>query len=268
MPVYKSALASDFTQTSNDLINDETMPAKAKLILMYLLSKPANWNLRVSDIKRRLNLGTHSIRQALKWLQQTCYIFYERLKTGHCIWKIFDRPQTQPQPEVACNPAITPQVEIPQVAFQPVLQITETEIKKETTTLTVPPVHEIAKQVVVDDLIFPSQLTEPQKKAAKHIIKKVKQPELQQPVLFALAYAITSGTVKSAPAYLQGLVKRANDGSFEHVGAATATKANKPYTWNGHIKTPPVDNNSFFQELINKFGDKAVAAIPAGIKAQ
>ena len=28
-----------------------------------------------------------------------------------------------------------------------------------------------------------------QKKIAKHIIKKVKQPELQQPVLFALAYA-------------------------------------------------------------------------------
>jgi hypothetical protein len=35
----------------------------------------------------------------------------------------------------------------------------------------------------------------------------------------------TNGTVKSAPAYLHKLVKRANDGTFEPVGAATATKS-------------------------------------------
>lgn len=134
MPIYKSVLTSDFTQTSNGLINDETMPAKAKLILMYLLSKPANWNLRVSDIKRRLNLGTHSIRQALKWLQQTCYIFYERLKTGHTIWKIFDKPQVSPETKAAYSPVISPQVEKPRVENQPVLVRIKEEINKETTT--------------------------------------------------------------------------------------------------------------------------------------
>ncbi|MEI7993720.1 MAG: hypothetical protein WCH01_02330 [Methylococcaceae bacterium] len=237
MPVYKSALTSDFTQTSNDLINDETMPAKAKLILMYLLSKPANWNLRVSDIKRRLNLGTHSIRQALKWLQQTCYIFYERLKTGHCIWKIFDKPQVTAETKAVHSPVIPPQVEKPKVENKPVLiKIKTAEINK---PLPTPQMHESNREsiVVVDsELIYPEQLNPVQKKAAKHIIKKVQQPELQQPVLFALAYAIAQNKVKSAPAYLQGLVTRANNGTFEAIQPTTATnQASKPLIpiWQG-----------------------------------
>ncbi len=225
MPVYKSALTSDFTQTSNDLINDETMPAKAKLILLYLLSKPSNWNLRVSDIKRRLNLGTHSIRQALKWLQQTCYIFYERLKTGYCIWKIYDKPQVSPETKAAYSPAIPPQVEIPQVENQPVLIRIETEIIQKTTT---PPIPERVQQVVVDlvdgELIYPVQLNPLQKKGARHVIKKC-NPELQQPVLFALGYYMAQNKVKSPVAYLNGLVKRANAGTFETVQADTATKS-------------------------------------------
>jgi hypothetical protein len=79
------------------------------------------------------------------------------------------------------------------------------------------------------ELIYPPQLTDTQKKAAKHIIKKVKQPELQQPVLFALAYAITNGKITSSvPGYLQGLVTRANNGTFEAIQAAGASKQTRP----------------------------------------
>jgi hypothetical protein len=79
MPIYKSVLTTNFSQTDNDLFNDGTMPFKAKYILVYLLSKPAHWQLKISDIKKRCNLGTHSVRQALKWLQQAGFMFYERL---------------------------------------------------------------------------------------------------------------------------------------------------------------------------------------------
>lgn len=264
MPVYKSALTSDFTQTSNDLINDETMPAKAKLILMYLLSKPANWNLRVSDIKRRLNLGTHSIRQALKWLQQTCYIFYERLKTGHCIWKIFDKPQVTAETKAVHSPVIPPQVEKPHVENQPVLVKIETEINKETTTPPTVTLEQKSIVVVVDsELIYPEQLNPVQKKAAKHIIKKVQQPELQQPVLFALAYAIAQNKVKSAPAYLQGLVTRANNGTFEAIQPTTATnQASKPLIpiWQGFGQS-----SQSKPEVASRFISQARAAL-RGIK--
>jgi hypothetical protein len=262
--IFKTAPVSNFSIYANDLINSD-IPPTPKSILIYLLSKPDTWRLKIHDIRKQLGLSAYAVKTGLRWLLAAGFAAYTRLKSGHTIWLVFDKPQT----EAAHSPVIPPQVEIPQVAFQPVLVITETEERKKPLP-TPAPIQENVQHVVVDsDLIYPVQLTEPQKKAAKHIIKKVQQPELQQPVLFALAYAITSGTVKSAPAYLQGLVTRANNGTFEPVGAAGGTKANKPIIpiWQGHKAAPPVDNVAFFQNLINKFGSKAAAAIPAGVKA-
>ena len=171
-----------------------------------------------------------------------CRLCTSKIWTYHR--KIFDKPQQ----ETAHSPRQMPQVVLPHVAKSSDIQIQKDhkEIKKQLPATTVaPPISaQITESIVVADseLIYPSQLTEPQKKAAKHIIKKIKKPELQQPVLFALAYAITSGTVKSAPAYLQGLVTRANNGTFEPVTATTATKqGNKPLIpiWHGFGQSAP-----------------------------
>jgi hypothetical protein len=78
-----------------------------------------------------------------------------------------------------------------------------------------------------------------------------------------LAYHMAQGKVKSPVAYLNGLISRANNGTFESIQAAGDTKTPKPTIWQGHQKTPPIDNNLFFQDLIAKFGSKAAAAIPA-----
>ena len=235
--IFKTAPVSNFSIYANDLINSD-MPAIPFRILSYLLSKPDTWRLKLHDIRKQLGLSAYAVKKGLRWLLSAGFAAYTRLKSGHTIWRVFDKPQT----ETASSPAIPPQVEIPQVAFQPVLVITKTEERKK--PLPDPAlIPENVQHVVVDsDLIYPVQLTEPQKKAAKHIIKKVKEPELQQPVLFALAYAITSGTVKSAPAYLQGLVTRANNGTFEPVTATTAAKqGNKPLIpiWQGFGQSAP-----------------------------
>lgn len=262
--IFKTAPVSNFTIYANDLINSD-MPAIPFRILSYLLSKPDTWRLKLHDIRKQLGLSAYAVKTGLRWLLTAGFAAYTRLKSGHTIWRVFDKPQT----EAVRSPVIPPQVEIPQVAFQPVLVRTEIEEKKKPLP-TPAPIQENVRHVVVDsDLIYPVQLTDPQKKAAKHVIKKVKEPELQQPVLFALAYAITNGTVKSPVAYLNGLITRANNGTFESVGVAGGAKENKPIIpiWQGHKAAPPVDNDAFFQDLINRFGRKAAAAIPAGVKA-
>jgi len=241
--IFKTAPASNFAIFSNELVNTP-MPFKAKEVLIYLLSKPKDWRVKVADIRSSLALTTHTIRRSLEWLQSAGYAGYVRLKSGHTIWKIFDKPQQ----ETAHSPRQMPQVVLPHVAKPSdiQIQIDHKEIKKPlpAEVVTSPISAQIPESIVVvssDELIYPAQLTEPQKKAAKHIIKKVKEPELQQPVLFALAYAITSGTVKSAPAYLQGLVTRANNGTFEPVtNTSTVKQGGKPlvpiWTGRGEIK--------------------------------
>ncbi|HEY4964472.1 MAG TPA: hypothetical protein VIH90_07315, partial [Candidatus Saccharimonadales bacterium] len=167
---------------------------------------------------------------------------WHRLHSGHTIWRIFDKPQVMPQEKASYSPVFTPQVEMPQVENRPVLIKTETEgINK---PLPAPSVHESDREsiVVVDsELIYPVQLNPDQKKAAKHIIKKA-PVHLQQDVLFALAYAMAQNKVKSAPAYLNGLITRANDGTFEAIQPTTAiNQGGRPLIpiWQGFGQSTP-----------------------------
>lgn len=241
MAIFKTVPVTNFTMIDNKIICSDMPPVSYK-IYSYLISKPVYWQPKIHDIRKQLGLSTYAVKKALKWLLQAGFAVYKRLKTGHTVWDIFDKPQTQPQAKIACKPVIPPQFEVPALASQAVLTITETEIKKETTTTPIPipetpipestvvvPFEEEVKPDTVDseekvELIYPVQLTDTQKKAARHVIKKVKQPELQQPVLFALAYYMAQNKVKSPVAYLNGLVTRANNGTFEAIQADTATK--------------------------------------------
>lgn len=251
MPIYKTALTANFTQIDNAIICS-AMPAVSYKVYSYLISKPVTWQPKAHDIQKQLGLTAYSVRKALRWLCASGYAVWVRLKTGHTIWRIFDKPQVIPtfsiksgdfaQPETAYGSAIPPSVEFSCMENQPVLVIPETEERKK--PLPAPEwIPESIEHVVVDsDLIYPVQLTPVQKKAAKPVIKKVKQPELQQPILFALAYAITAGKVKSPVAYLNGLVSRANNGTFEPVGATTAiNQMCRPLIpiWQGYGQSTP-----------------------------
>lgn len=246
--IYRTTPASNFTQIDNSLLSS-AIPAQAKNVLLYLLSKPDTWRLKLHDIRKQLGLTTYAAKKALRWLQSAGYACYVRLKSGHTIWRVFGNPLL----EHALSPVIAPQVENPHVVNRSVLETIETE--------------QIQKQqpvVVSDDLVYPVQLDSVQKKAARAVIKKCTAPDLRQPVLFALAYAIVSGTVKSPVAYLNGLVSRANNGTFEPISGSDSIKpGGRPIVpiWTGFKAAVPVDNNSFMADLIARYGDKAAKAI-------
>ena len=257
MPIYRTTPDSNFTVFANDLINS-SIPSTPKNILIYLLSKPANWQPKAHDIQNKLGLTAYSVKKALRWLCSAGYAAYIRLKSGHTIWQIFSKPNLQQPEENTHSPVLMPQVEIPQMAFQPVL------IKTKTEEINKPLPAPVAQKsiVVVDELIYPVQLNPSQKKACKNVIKKVKQPELQQPVLFALAYAMAHQKINSIPAYLQGLVKRANNGTFEATQADSNINTNKPLIpiWQGHKEAPKIDNKVYFDNLLKQYGAKVLAA--------
>ena len=182
MAIFKTIPTTYFTQIDNKIICS-TMPPVAYKIYSYLISKPVWWQPKVHDIRKQLGLSTYAVKKALKCLLQAGFAMYKRLKTGHTVWDIFDKPQTQPQAKTTCKPVIPPQFEMPALASQPVLIITETETKKKTTTtasvtITAPPIPEsnvvvsFEEEVMADseekaELIYPVQLTDTQKKSSK-----------------------------------------------------------------------------------------------------
>ena len=227
MTVIKTPHTSNFSILGNAVLNTDVLTIKAKAVLIYLLSKPHDWELRISDIKRKLHIGTHSIRSALKNLMQAGYVFYKRLASGHTIWTIYDTPQSITQPV-----DIQPQTDNPHAGFQPVIVSTDEAVNIEGQQLDI--IEQSVEPVVVSqnegqsdiieqselttehqDLVYPHQLDVKQKKTARHILKtRLKRQEMGQELLFVLGYAMTSAQINSVPAYLNGLVNACNAGTF------------------------------------------------------
>jgi hypothetical protein len=58
--IYRTAPASNFTIYANDLINSD-IPPTPKSILIYLLSKPDTWRLKIHDIRKQLGLTAYAV---------------------------------------------------------------------------------------------------------------------------------------------------------------------------------------------------------------
>lgn len=65
----------------NKLIYDSTLSAKSKAVLIYLLSKPNEWNTSIKDISRNFKDGYDSIKSALVELEKTYYLTRQKLRT-------------------------------------------------------------------------------------------------------------------------------------------------------------------------------------------
>lgn len=243
MPIIRAAQTSNFTILNNDIANNDALSGTATAILLYLITKPPHWKFNANDIKRRFSIGLNKVYRCMRELITAGYAAYQRVQSA-CHWFIYDTPQTK---ETATDSVVTDRVNFECVKNECLLERTETEeINKPLPAAPTPPIPApiTAVEVVVSDneLIYPVQLNPVQKKAAKAVIKKVKQPELRQEVLFALAYAIASGSVKSPVAYLNGLISRANSGTFEPLTATTASKqGGKPLIpiWQGFGQSSP-----------------------------
>ena len=62
-------------------IEDERLPWAARGLLVYLLSKPDDWQVRVKDLQKRGDLGRDGIYKLLAVLRRFHYLRYEKNRT-------------------------------------------------------------------------------------------------------------------------------------------------------------------------------------------
>lgn len=81
MSIFKINKTTNFTVIHNSVIDNEDLSWKARGILIYLLSKPNNWEVRMSElISKSKNEGQMAVRSALKELVK---FGYARLVKGY-----------------------------------------------------------------------------------------------------------------------------------------------------------------------------------------
>ena len=69
----------NFTIIDNKLINTPDLTPKAKWILIYILSKPYDWQVYEGDIKNHALIGRDAVRSGLKELIRCGYIDFFRV---------------------------------------------------------------------------------------------------------------------------------------------------------------------------------------------
>lgn len=117
MAIRRAKQTADFTVLPNALINDKRVKWRDLGLLVYLVSKPANWSVSVSQLVKERDAGRDAIRKSLSRLIDAGYVKAEDVRDEHGQYHgidyiVFDSPQTansQPEPNLPCPPNPSPE---------------------------------------------------------------------------------------------------------------------------------------------------------------
>ena len=88
-----------YTITDNDIIENSAMTFEARAVLIYLLSKPNDWQMRIEDLVKQSPAGIKVVRRIVKELERHRYLFRFKYQGqgGRWEWEsvVFDRQYSQ-----------------------------------------------------------------------------------------------------------------------------------------------------------------------------
>lgn len=71
-----------FLQIDKNIISDNEISLKAKMVLIYMLSFPDDWKFNKTKIKKDLNIGNQSLESILLELRNTGYLVMKQTQSG------------------------------------------------------------------------------------------------------------------------------------------------------------------------------------------
>lgn len=230
--IIKHRVSRDFTTLPNDLIRDYRLSWKALGLLVFVLSLPEDFRLRLSHLARQKKTGRDATRAGLKELELAGYLTIrrergERGKFSRVVWEIMMSPSAakiDPDPPRSGNPnTVNPDTGKPDTgkptSEKPTLTSTgskqELNTKRTTTTKTRAPAEDSAIGVVVipDDFKWPTILGGTAHASAVQILQDCPLADRQQ-VLHEIAGLADRGAVRHPIGLLRELVVRAKLGQF------------------------------------------------------
>jgi hypothetical protein len=113
--IIRTSRKNRFTVIPNDLLEDPSLDWKDLGLLVYLLSKPDNWEISVEHLKKQRKMGRDAIYKCLDAIIDAGYARREKQRDGTIDWFIFDDKLTG---ESMTNPDIKPNPEKPEEALQ------------------------------------------------------------------------------------------------------------------------------------------------------
>lgn len=79
--IIRSNIRQNFTVIPNDMANDDRLGADALGLLVYLLTKPNDWKVRVNELRKRFDMGKDKTYRILGNLEQLGYVIRESVRS-------------------------------------------------------------------------------------------------------------------------------------------------------------------------------------------
>jgi len=98
--IHKSKYEKNFTLVPNSIFEDKDLSLKATAILIYAISKPLDWKLRVSDIINHFAEGRDAVYSGIKELENKNYFIrvQEQSRSSgrftEVVYHVYDSPRT------------------------------------------------------------------------------------------------------------------------------------------------------------------------------
>lgn len=151
MPIKRAQSDSGYSIIDNHGIKNKNLSAKAKGVLVYMLSLPDDWIFYEKELEQHFTDGKSSIRSALKELEEQKYLVRtkkrEQGKFSGYDWVIYDKP---------CHDNILTESDFPKTVFPKTdnQQLLSTNQYKELKEQNTKPVHSAkAEQIPYKEIV-------------------------------------------------------------------------------------------------------------------
>lgn len=119
MSTIRTIKSKDFTTICNTFLRDERLSWKAKGIIAYLLSKPDDWKVRVSDLIKRSTDGREKVYAGVNELLTTGYLQRTEVRSkGKIVSYEYVLYETgMPEPHTGFPDTVKPDTKMPHTGF-------------------------------------------------------------------------------------------------------------------------------------------------------
>lgn len=96
-----------FVRVSNQAVNDSSLSLEARGLLLYLLARPADWQVSVMQLRREFGMGRDRAYRIVNELLDAGYMKRARRRDGTMDYWVADEPvfpKREQAPEPAPNP--------------------------------------------------------------------------------------------------------------------------------------------------------------------
>lgn len=214
-----------FVVVDQTVVDDERLTLAARGLLVLLLSRPDDWRIRISDLRKRCHVGRDAVYKLLRELRKLGYVRYvpNRTACGRLAGGTYYVHEIPSETLDAAPLPDLPETVAPDTPEQDALP----NIQKDSVTTTTNHDRSSGEENATcsEDLIFPDDLLAEERREAARLVTELRHG-LRQQVLDELAGLMKAGKVREVPlACLAGIVAKAKKGEFRPYRALRIAQA-------------------------------------------